>query len=66
MKKSTIEFALCVLDSQFKNMLLGKTEAHKAYYEGMKLMFNVLISEGYETKAHAKYYENGCHYVVEE
>ena len=66
MKQSTIEFALRVLDSQYENMLLGKTEAHRAYYEGLKLMFNVLISEGYETTAHAKRFENGCHYIINE
>ena len=66
MKESTINFALRVLDSQFNNVLSCRSDEQRAYYDGMKVMFNMLVSDGYETNAHVKYFDNGIHYLINE
>lgn len=66
MKQSTINFALRVLDAQFTNVLSCKTEEQRSYYAGAMLMFNLLVSDGYETNKRAEYDDSGTHYVINE
>ena len=66
MKQSTIKFALNVLDAQLANVLSCKTKEQRAYYDGIKLMFNILVSDGYETMTYAGYDDNGKHRITNE
>jgi hypothetical protein len=66
MEQTTLNYALGVLDRQFEHVLTYKTEEQRAYYDGMKTMFNIIVSGAYKTNAHAKYFSNGIHYIVDE
>lgn len=63
MKRNGINYALHILDTQFENMVSRPTAEREAYYDGMRLMFDILISNGYETNA-IVHNENGKHSVL--
>ena len=58
-------YALHVLDQQLAHTISRRHDhAQAAYYDGMKTMFNILLSNGYVKNIFVTYDDNGKHYIV--
>lgn len=63
----TLQYALSVLDTQHNHCMnrLTATETQKAYYEGLKTMLDIILSDSYKKKCFVGYSDfANSHYVM--
>lgn len=65
-KKETVEFALRVLDKQYSYCTQYYGENKKFYFDGMRKMFEILVTDGYLNNLFVECSEDGKHKIVGE
>ena len=64
MTENTIDYALAILDRQLEHTKTANSYEQKAYYEGLRSMLNICISNAYLDDKRIECDHKGQHHIV--